>query len=104
MFSKIKSYVQDSVELAKLEGVEAVSKVVANIAYVVLLLLFAFFFVLIGSFAAGYYLSTVYDRTVGFLIVTGFYLLLLILFFIFKKQFINFVVNMAIAASSKSKK
>ncbi|MGI9527985.1 MAG: hypothetical protein ACR2MS_12830, partial [Weeksellaceae bacterium] len=61
------------------------------------------FFVLIGSFAAGYYLSTIYDVTVGFLIVTGFYLLLIILFLIFKKQFINAVINMAVAAASNSK-
>lgn len=99
MLGKLKNYIQDYVTLAKLEGIEAVGKVAANIVYIIIMLLFFSFFILLGSFAAGYFLSEMFDRTTGFLIVTGFYLLLIILLVIFRKQFINAVVNIAIAAS-----
>lgn len=101
MFNKIKSYVQNYVTLVKLEGIEAVGKIAANIVYIILILLFSSFFILLGSFAAAYYLATLYGPPVGFLIVTGFYLLMILLFIIFRKQFVNMVVNIAIASATK---
>lgn len=103
MFGQVKSYVRDYITLMKLEGIETIGRIAGKIVFVILMLLFVSFFILLGSFAGAYYLATLYGAPIGFLIVTGFYLLLILLLIIFKKQFINMVINIALSSVSKKK-
>ncbi|MXV39071.1 hypothetical protein GO491_10355 [Flavobacteriaceae bacterium Ap0902] len=100
MFKNIKNYAQDYITLAKLEGLEKVGKLVAALVFIVLMLVLSFFFFLMANFALGFYLNEVYGDTVGFAIITGIYLLLILLFLIFRKPLLSAVVNMVIASAN----
>lgn len=97
--NSIKTYVQDQIALVKLEGIEAVGRVVSRIVYLLLITMFAMFFVLLLSFAGAFYLDELYGRGNGFLIVTGIYLLLIVLLVVLKKPIQNLILNISIAAS-----
>lgn len=97
--NSIKTYVQDQIALVKLEGIEAVGRVVSRIVYLLLITMFAMFFVLLLSFAGAFYLGELYGRGNGFLMVTGIYLLLIILLVVLKKPIQNLILNISIAAS-----
>lgn len=100
MFGKVKNYIQDQVTLAKLEVVENIGKAAASIAFLVIVAVFALFFFTFLSFAGAYYLAVYFDSVFyGFLAMSGIFLLLLILFFIFKKTIRNLVVNIVIAST-----
>ena len=103
MFGKIKNYVQDQVALVKLEGVEALARVASKLVFVLLVSMFIMFFILLLSFAAAAYLGSIYGRSVGFLIITGFYLVSILLLIVFRKQIQNLILNLTIAASMNDK-
>ena len=108
MFGKVKNYIQDQVTLAKLEVIENIGKAAASIAFLVIVAVFALFFFTFLSFAGAYYLAICFDSVFyGFLVMSGIFLLLLILFFIFKKSIRNLVVNIVLASTvggTKNKK
>lgn len=105
MFGNIKNYVQDKITLAKLEGVESIGRIISRVTVLILMAIFATFFLLIISFAAGYYISLFYDSySVGFLIVAGFYFLLFLLLLIFKKGIQNLIINMVISSAMSDSK
>ena len=97
--NSIKTYVQDQIALVKLEGIEAVGRVVSRIVYLLLITMFAMFFVLLLSFAGAFYLGELYGRVNGFLMVTGIYLLLIVILVVLKKPIQNLILNISIAAS-----
>ncbi|MDO5655677.1 MAG: phage holin family protein [Flavobacteriaceae bacterium] len=99
MFGSVKNYIQDQIALVKLEGIEAVGRVASKLIFILLIGIFIMFFILLASFAAGFYLGELYGRYVGFLIVAGIYLLLMILFFIFKAPIQNMLMNIAVASA-----
>lgn len=100
MIDGIKKYITDQVSLVKLEGTEAVGRMVSQLVYGLILGIFALFFVLILSFAAAFYLGTLYGVTIGFLFVTGFYLLLIFFALIFRKSIKTALLNIFISAAS----
>ena len=100
MLGKVKNYIQDQVTLAKLEVVENIGKAAASIAFLVIVAVFALFFFTFLSFAGAYYLAVHFDSVFyGFLAMSGIFLLLLILFFIFKSSIRKLVVNIVIAST-----
>lgn len=103
MLGSIKNYIRDQVALVKLEGVEALGRVVSTIAFLFLVVMFILFFVLFLSLAGANYFGELYGRANGFLIVTGIYLLLILMLVLFKKSIQNLIVNITIAATMADK-
>lgn len=76
---KIKDYVHDRMLLLKLEMVEKTSKLLSAMFMALLITVISLFILLFLSFMAGYYFASVTDSLyLGFGIVCGFYVLLLI--------------------------
>jgi hypothetical protein len=98
VINKVKEYVEVRKELAVLSAVEKGSEVLAKTVTGVILGLLGFFTLLFGSLALGFYLSErIGDTYSGFLIVTGFYLLITILIFMLKDKYMEKpIVNGAI--------
>lgn len=100
MFGKIKNYIQDQINLAKLEAVERVGRVAAVAVFMVAMLIFSIFFFTFLCLAGAYYLSVYFEsNTLGFLAMSGVFLFLLILFLLFKKGIQRIVINIVIAAA-----
>ncbi|MDO5510007.1 MAG: phage holin family protein [Weeksellaceae bacterium] len=99
MISNVRNYVNDRINLVKLETVETIGRVASRIVYFMMLLVFALFFILLLSFAGAYFFSKLVGFGFGFLIMSGIYLLLAGLLMMFRKQVQNMIVNIAIEAS-----
>ncbi|MGV4529853.1 phage holin family protein [Ornithobacterium rhinotracheale] len=105
MFGGVKNYVQDQVMLAKLEVVEGAGKAAGSIVVIIFMALFGLFFFTFLGIAGAYYLSIYFESYIyGFLAMAGIFLLLLILFAIFKKAIQNLVANIIVAATMGGKK
>jgi len=86
----LKEYADTNYELIKLEIIDhsssIISGMVTTLIITVILVLFAFF----GSFYLAYYLSDLLQIDyIGFAIISGFYLLLAIIIYFNKKEFIE---------------
>lgn len=86
----LKEYADTNYELIKLEVIDhsssIVSGIITTLVITVILVLFAFF----GSMYLAYYLSDVLEiNYIGFAIVGGFYLLLAIIIYLNKRNFIE---------------
>lgn len=104
MFGRIKNYIQDQITLAKLEVVERIGKAIGAVVFLLIVLVFALFLFTFLCFAGAYWLSVCFDSyTFGFLAMAGVLLILLLLFFIFKKGIQNIVVNIVISAAMTDK-
>lgn len=76
---KVEDYVQDRILLLKLEMVEKTSRLVSVMFIGLLITVLSFFILLFLSFMAGYYFADITDSLyLGFGIVCGFYVLVLI--------------------------
>lgn len=85
-------------QLLKLEIVEKGSRGASLFIYGFIMLAIVSFALLFGFIALGFYLGELVNSLAGgFAIVVGFYLLLLIVLFAFKKSILSFVTNKFIA-------
>ena len=102
---RIKEYAQIRKELAILTAVEKGSRLFANLITDGLVVLFAVLTFSFGSLALGFYLSEVLGNTyAGFLIITGFYLLVaLIVYFTKDKYMEKAIINKIIAKFFKER-
>lgn len=90
----IEDYIQSRILLLKLQAVEKISKLCSAVFAGLLMAILGFFVILFVSIMAAYYFATLTGSVyVGFAIISGFYLLLLILLIIFKKQIFEKVVT-----------
>jgi hypothetical protein len=86
IIEKITEYIQIKTELIKLKLVGYISRVLANVLAFVFIAIIAFFFIFFLSFSLGSYLNTYFESEyLGHLVVTGFYLLLIIIIFLLAK-------------------
>lgn len=92
---KVKQYIQDRILLIKLEMVEKTSKLVAVMFIGLLITVLSFFIILFLSFMAGYYFASITNSLyLGFGIVCGFYLLLLVFIIVAgKKMLHSYITN-----------
>ncbi|WP_258105360.1 phage holin family protein [Marinoscillum sp. MHG1-6] len=106
LLDKISGYIQAKGEKLKLDIIAQVSKLLAHFVAFLLVGLIGFFFFIFGSITLGAYLNEVMESTyLGYLILTGFYLLLLIVIVLLLKTnriqkwmetfFINLSENMS---------
>ena len=95
---KIKQYIQDRLLLFKLDMVEKTSKLVSVMFIGLLLTILSFFIILFLSFMAGYYFASLTNSLyLGFGIVCGFYLLLLVFIIVAGKRMLHtYITNTVI--------
>ena len=96
--NNVKEYVNIQVEIVKLNALNKISIIGAKIAFGFIAALMTLLLLLFGSMALGYYLSTLTGSTsTGFLLVTGFYLIIGILLYSNRKSLvINPIRNLLI--------
>ena len=105
LYDKVKDYTETSVELYKLNAIDVTADIVSSLASrVVLVLVFSLFTLfiniaislLIGNLLGAYHL--------GFLIVSGFYLIITLLIYFFDNKFIKIpIANLIITKLLKSR-
>ncbi len=83
-------YVKSQVDLVKLQTAESVSKLVSGLL-INMVLFYVFFFVLLfASIAIALWLDRLFEsRSLGFIIVAGFYFIFGLLFLLFRKRIIE---------------
>jgi len=93
----IKDYIEVRLDLIKLHTAENISRIVSNAASYAIIGYLLFFILLFISLAGGYYFaSLLQSNELGFLCIAGIYLLLMIIFLIYRKQLIERPVIKAI--------
>lgn len=88
-FEQIKTYFNLRVEYFKLHVAEYLIRFFSSLALWLVIFLFLFFVVVFASFAFAFWFGKMSGNwSLGFLIVAGFYVLLAILFYVFRKAII----------------
>lgn len=92
--NNIKNDIQELIEvkfdLLRLRTAESLSRILSSVVNVVILGFLLFFILLFLSVAAGYFLaSLLQSNELGFLCVSGFYVLVMAIFIIFRKRIIE---------------
>lgn len=97
LLERIESFSKTTIDLVKLKAVDKLAAIASNIVYGILLALFGFFFFLILNMALAFWIGDLIGKThAGFFILAGFYVLLMIVLILFKKQLIKSPVSNAI--------
>jgi uncharacterized membrane protein YqjE len=86
----ISGYVETRVALVKMEIREEIAGILSRTLMIIVMMLIAFLFLLFISVGTAWYLNTrLGDDFIGFFLVGGFYALLLILMFAFRKSLLK---------------
>ena len=94
---QLEQYVQDRILLLKLQATEKTARLVALLCSVLIISLLAFFILLFLSFMAGNYFAGITGNIYsGYAIVTGFYMLLLIIVLLYRKKLNTKIINAVI--------
>lgn len=103
MFDDLKQYVNDRIAYTKLEIVDSVSNMIGAGVFGMLVGVFVLMILFIGSLAAGFLLGNWFDDTgLGFLFVMIVYVLLLVIFVIFRKNIRLLITNKTIEAAMEA--
>ncbi|MDR2680948.1 MAG: phage holin family protein [Tannerella sp.] len=103
----ISTYAEFKLELIKLNAYERIGKVIAVLSYGLLLSALVFFAVLFAMLALGFLLSNLLESaTAGFTIVTGLYVILILLAIFNRERIRLSVINIIISSlnSNEQKK
>ncbi|GJM62357.1 MULTISPECIES: phage holin family protein [Persicobacter] len=94
LVSNLTGYVESRIELAKLQVGEQAAWVLSRaLISIVLIFLFGLFF-LFATIALGYFLNAVLNSVyLGFVIIAGFYLLIIVLIAALRAKIINTIMN-----------
>jgi len=91
-----KGYVKDRILLVKLQSAEKLSKIATGVVVGVLLAFLGMFFLIFISIAAGFYFASLTESfALGFAIVAGIYLVLMLLILLIKKSVIGKAITKA---------
>lgn len=83
----LSGYVEARVELLKLEVREEVAKAITRMSVLVIIALLFVLFIIFMSIGFAFYLSQYFEiRAVGFFLVGGFYMILLLISMVLRKQ------------------
>jgi hypothetical protein len=86
----IREYIEIKMDLIKLHAAENLSRIITSAVNSVALGYLLFFILLFISFAAGYFFgSLLHSNELGFLIVAGFYGVVLVVYLLFRKWIIE---------------
>jgi hypothetical protein len=87
MIDLLKSYIENRIQLLKLELVSVVANVAAGLVSSFLILVIGMFILLMFSISLGFYLAQLVDNNaLGFAIVGGIYLLVFLIYWAFSKD------------------
>lgn len=90
LIDSTQAYSKTSLELAKLKGVNATAKVISMLVARLCLMIAIILFLTIASIGTALWLNEVLGKPYyGFFIVSGFYLLIVLLFYFFLPQWIK---------------
>ncbi|KFF10609.1 phage holin family protein [Chryseobacterium soli] len=97
MIETIKEYASKRIDLLKIEATEKSSLSAGLITYFIVLLVAFAFFIILFNFGIAFLIGKALDNTsYGFLIVAGFYFLLMIFVVVFKNKIVNSVADQVI--------
>jgi hypothetical protein len=97
MIETIKEYASKRIDLLKIEATEKSSLSAGMITYFVVLLVAFGFFIILFNFGIAFLIGKALDNTsYGFLIVAGFYFLIMVFIISFKKRIVNTVADQVI--------
>ncbi len=97
MIETVKEYVSKRIDLLKIEATEKSSLSAGVITYLVLMVVAFSFFIILFNFGIAFLIGEALgNHSYGFLIVSGFYLLIMIIIMICKKRVVNFVADQVI--------
>ncbi|UOE39400.1 MULTISPECIES: phage holin family protein [Chryseobacterium] len=97
MIETIKEYASKRIDLLKIEATEKSSISAGVIAYLVILLVAFGFFIILFNFGLAFLVGkALNDNSLGFLIIAGFYMLIMIIVVVFKKKIVKMVANKVI--------
>jgi len=101
MIDLLKSYIENRVQLLKLELVSVVANVAAGLVSSFLILVMGMFILLMFSVSLGFWLAQLLDNdALGFAIVGGIYTLIFIIYLAFSKKAISRIVKDEIVQSA----
>lgn len=101
MLNLVKDYAGKRLELLKMEATEKSSVVAGTTTYLVLIAVLALFFIILLNIGLGFLIGTWVDNYgLGFLILAGFYLLLMLVIFLARKAIKDKVANKIIKSIS----
>lgn len=90
LIERIESYSKTTIDLIKLKTVDKIAVIASNIALGVIIFILTFFFLMILNLALAFWLGDLLGSIhQGFFVVAGFYVLLIIVFLVFKKQIVK---------------
>jgi hypothetical protein len=91
---QIEHYIEARLHLVQLETTEKIAQIVGLASVLAIVGAVGALFLICISLMAGYYFAQVFDSyTIGFALVAGFYLLVLIIFFLTGKKLATFIAN-----------
>jgi hypothetical protein len=97
LFEKAEEYVKTNIQLAKLKATDKVAEIVGSLVTQIAIVVLAFFFLLMVNIGIAFWLGSVLGQTYyGFLIVAGFYALLAIIVYAFRKSIIKTPISNSI--------
>lgn len=97
MIETIKEYASKRIDLLKIEATEKSSLSAGIVTYFIVLLVAFAFFIILFNFGIAFLIGKALDNTsYGFLIVAGFYFLLMIFVVVFKNKIVNSVADQVI--------
>lgn len=86
----IQEYLEVRLDLFRLQIAENLSRIMSSAANIAIIGFLSFFILFFLSFAAGYFFaSLLHSNELGFLCVVGFYILVLVIYVILRKQIID---------------
>ena len=92
------SYIEVRSELIKIQIKEQIVQIISQLVLMFIFLLFGFLIITIASFAISFYLNEILDSSyIGFVILSGIYILLFIILFLIRKKIIRNIVLNAIS-------
>lgn len=90
LLEKLENYGKTSIDLIKLKAIDQLSKILSNAVFGLIIGLLALFFLLFVNLALAFWINDLLGEAyAGFLIVAGFYFLLMIILIVFNKQIIK---------------
>ncbi len=99
MVDIVKEYAAKRLDLLKLEATEKSSLTAGVITLAVLLIVSGFFFIILFNIGLGFWIGSLLGNyAYGLLIMAGFYLILMIVFFLSRNYIKNTVANKVIKA------
>lgn len=100
MFDDLKQYINNRITYTKLEVVDLVSNMLSAGVFGILVGMFVMLILFIGSVSLGFFIGNWLDDTgLGFLILMGIYILILLLFLTFRKSILRLITDKAIVAA-----